>query len=93
MLLLLNLKIPLLQVRIGNKTISGVGTWEGVYFSEELKIALTMGYTIEIISGRLIVNRFSEILLIGRIHRKGGLRKLYNMRIAPPARCNRFIKR
>ena len=38
---LLNLNIPLLQSRIkienGYKTISPVGKWLGIYFSEELK--------------------------------------------------------
>jgi hypothetical protein len=35
----LDLETPLLQVRITNKTICGLGTWESVYFSEELKLA------------------------------------------------------
>ena len=39
-----DLNIPLLQVRRNGETISPLGTWTDWYFSEELKLAMTLGY-------------------------------------------------
>jgi len=51
----LDLKIPLLQKKIetneGFRTLSPVGKWTGVYFSEELKEAAKLGYTFKILRG------------------------------------------
>ena len=48
-----DLNIPLLQLRRNGKTISPLVTWTDWYFSEELKLALTLGYKFEIIEGVL----------------------------------------
>jgi hypothetical protein len=54
-----DINVPLLQKKIelskglGERTIAPVGTWTGVYFSEELKEALLMGYTYKIYRGYL----------------------------------------
>ncbi len=47
-----NLKIPFLTIKdleLGH--IAPLGTWSGIYFSEEIKLAQTLGYKIEIING------------------------------------------
>lgn len=50
-----DLKIPILQTHIktdgGTRTISPLGTWRGVYFSEEIKNARKFGYEFEILRG------------------------------------------
>jgi hypothetical protein len=61
-----DMKIPLLQIRIkignGTRTIAPVGTWTGVYFSEELYNAEKYGYRFKILRGYLFnkANIFSE---------------------------------
>lgn len=56
------IKIPLLQKRLkvnGNtSTISPLGVWKGVYFSEELYNAINFGYKIEVIRGFLFDKDF-----------------------------------
>jgi len=51
----INLKHPIIQTRIktkdGIRTIAGVGTWNDMLFSEEIKNATKYGYTFEITSG------------------------------------------
>jgi len=42
---------PFLQVHIKNKTVAGLGTFEGVFYSKEIKHALTLGYKIKILHG------------------------------------------
>jgi len=55
------IKHPILQRRFKFKgvysTISPVGSWEGVYFSEELKNALKYGYKFEVINGFIFTNK------------------------------------
>lgn len=50
-----NLHIPILQLRMstnkGIHTISPLGIWKGVYFSEEIKNAKLHGYTFKVIRG------------------------------------------
>ena len=52
-----DMKIPLLQTRIKTnsvtKTISPLGTWKGVYFSEEIYNAMAHGYKFKILRGYL----------------------------------------
>jgi len=52
-----NIKHPILQTHIktkdGIRTVSPLGSWEGWYFSEELKNALNFGYKFEISRGYL----------------------------------------
>jgi len=61
-----NLNIPILQTKVdtgnGLRTISPLGTWTGVYFSEELNNALNYGYKFKIIRGYLFKkeNIFTE---------------------------------
>nr|YP_010697778.1 hypothetical protein P1R16_mgp18 [Porodaedalea niemelaei]WCF76674.1 hypothetical protein [Porodaedalea niemelaei] len=44
---------PLLPYKVNESTVYGVGTWEGWYYSEELKNAAKYGYTYEIKAGYL----------------------------------------
>ena len=37
---------PLLPVRMKNRLVYATGKWQGVYFTEELKLARNLGYTI-----------------------------------------------
>lgn len=48
-----DLQLPLLQTKIDGRTVSPLGTWTGWYFSEELKLALTLGYKIEVLEAVL----------------------------------------
>lgn len=52
-----NIKHPILQTKInvdgGSRTIAGVGTWKGWYFSEELYNAEKYGYKFKILQGYL----------------------------------------
>ncbi len=47
----LDMKRPVLPFHKEGKTIYPVGTWEGVYFSEELKAVEKLGYKIKLIKG------------------------------------------
>jgi DNA polymerase type B, organellar and viral len=65
----LDINIPLLQKKIKTdkdveRTIAPVGNWTGVYFSEELKKALSLGYKFKIYRGYLFekANIFSEFV-------------------------------
>ena len=66
-----DLNIPLLQVRRNGKTITPLGTWTDWYFSEELKLALTLGYKFEVLEGILFER--GEIF-------SGFVTSLYNLR-------------
>ena len=44
-----NIKVPLLIHREEGKVIHPVGTWKGIYFSEELKAVINYGYKVEIL--------------------------------------------
>ena len=59
-----NLYIPLLQTKVNGTSIAPLGTWTGWYFSEELKLALTLGYTFEVLEGVLFErgNIFSDFV-------------------------------
>jgi DNA polymerase type B, organellar and viral len=66
-----NLNEPILQLRfkLNNsiRTIAPLGTWEGMYFSEEINNAIKYGYKIEVLSGYLfekknIFNDYVEYL-------------------------------
>lgn len=52
-----DLYTPLLQTKLktenGKRTVSPVGNWIGTYFSEELKEAIKLGYSIKILRGYL----------------------------------------
>jgi hypothetical protein len=52
-----NLNVPILQTRVKTnysyKTVAPLGSWEGWYFSEEIKYAEKHGYTFEVKSGYL----------------------------------------
>ena len=51
-----NIEIQLLPYKIDNETIHPIGSWIGVYFTEELKIIAKYGYKIELIK----VYKFSK---------------------------------
>lgn len=46
-----DIRVPILLTRINRSTIAPIGTWEGMYFSEELYNAESYGYKFEIIFG------------------------------------------
>nr|YP_010160567.1 DNA polymerase [Gymnopilus junonius]QRH17753.1 DNA polymerase [Gymnopilus junonius] len=46
-----NIKIPILPYRALGKTFYPLGKWKGVYFSEEIKEAIKLGYKIEPLTG------------------------------------------
>jgi hypothetical protein len=46
-----SMKRPVLPFHLNGKTIYPVGTWTGVYFSEELKAVAKLGYKITLIRG------------------------------------------
>jgi hypothetical protein len=46
-----NMLRPVLPFHMNGKTIYPVGTWKGVYFSEELKAVVKLGYQIRLIRG------------------------------------------
>ena len=43
-----SVKTPVLPHRLNNKNIYGYGTWTGVYFSEEIRACLKLGYTFKL---------------------------------------------
>lgn len=57
-----NLYMPLLQTQVNGTSLAALGSWEGWYFSEELKFALKLGYTFEVYEGVLFErgNVFSD---------------------------------
>ena len=50
--------IPILPIKYNDRLICPVGTWEGTYFSEELKEAAKAGYSFEILDGYRFDNTF-----------------------------------
>lgn len=44
-----NLTIPLLPFKVDNETLHPLGSWIGIYFSEELKTIVKYGYKVELI--------------------------------------------
>nr|YP_009498234.1 hypothetical protein [Lactifluus piperatus]AWX53020.1 hypothetical protein [Lactifluus piperatus] len=44
-----NIEIPLLPFKVYNETLHPIGSWIGVYFSEELKTIVKYGYRVELI--------------------------------------------
>jgi len=46
-----SMKRPVLPFHFNGKTIYPIGTWKGVYFSEELKAVVKLGYQITLIRG------------------------------------------
>lgn len=58
-----DLQVPLLQTKVrtkngGVRTIAGLGSWTGMYFSEELKKAKSIGYKIKVLSGYLFEKEY-----------------------------------
>jgi len=47
----IDMKRPVLPFHLKGKTIYPVGSWKGVYFSEELKAVVKLGYQIKLIRG------------------------------------------
>jgi len=71
-----DLKYPILQTRIktkhGTRTVAPLGTWTGVYYSEELALAKQYGYTFKILRGCL----FKKQNIF-----EGFIEKLYNIKV------------
>ena len=44
-----NINIPLCPFKVNNETIHPVGSWIGIYFTEELKAVQNSGYKVELI--------------------------------------------
>ena len=74
-----NLNIPILQTHVkteeGTRTISPLGTWEGMYLSEELYNAKKFGYKFEVMWGYTFKSDYIF---------KGWVDNLYNMRLSYP---------
>jgi len=74
-----NLKHPILQTHIktkdGVRTISPLGTWQGMFFSEELKNSLKYGYKFEVLWGYT----FNKSYVF-----KDFVDNLYNLRLTYP---------
>lgn len=58
----LDMSKPMLPLREDNKTIFPVGKWKGIYFSEELKAMLPLGYKFKLLSGY----EFSKMILFDK---------------------------
>jgi len=71
----LDLPVPILLTKIGNKTVAGLGSWSGWYFTEELKFAIEQGYKVKVLKGYIFerANIFS-----------GYIDTMYNMRLQYP---------
>jgi hypothetical protein len=73
------LEHPILQRRIktvnGNRTIAGLGTWEGWIFSEEMDNAVKYGYTFEIFKGY----EFNKADIFSKY-----INKMFNLRLQYP---------
>ena len=46
-----HIQIPLLPVNRDDKLITPTGKWEGIYFTEELKLAQKIGYKVKVLDG------------------------------------------
>jgi len=54
-----NIEHPILQIKMGTKTIAPTGTFYGMFYSEELKNAVKFGYTYEILRGYIFTDRIN----------------------------------
>lgn len=74
-----NLNIPILQTHhkmdVGMRTISPLGSWSGMYFSEELYNARKFGYQFEVLWGYTFKSDYIF---------KGYVDTLYNLRLSYP---------
>lgn len=75
------MKIPILQTRIktknGLRTVAPLGTWTGIYFSEEINNALKYGYKFQILRGYLfekqkIFSEYVDLLFNMKVNSKSG---------------------
>jgi hypothetical protein len=66
---------PILQIHVNNSTISPLGSWEGMYFSEELYNAKKYGYKFEILWGYIFDKEYIF---------KEYVNDLYNLRLSYP---------
>jgi len=69
-----NIEILLLPLKIFNETIHPIGSWIGIYFTEELKAVEKFGYKIELIK----VYNFSKADIFSKY-----IEYLYNIKKQP----------
>ena len=50
-----NINIPLCPFKVDNETIHPIGSWIGIYFTEELKAVENSGYKVELIKVYILV--------------------------------------
>lgn len=67
-----DLNMPLLMTKLDGRTVAPLGSWTGWYFTEELKLAATLGYKLEVVEGvlyerRKIFARYVETLYTMRL--------------------------
>jgi hypothetical protein len=79
-----NLEVPLLPFKLNNETIHPLGSWIGLYFSEELKEVVKHGYKVELImvyefSKENIFNDYIEYFYNIKKNSKGALRYIAKM--------------
>ena len=53
-----NIYIPFLQIKKKYQIIAPIGTWKGIYFSEELKFAKFLGYRFKSLYGLALKNLY-----------------------------------
>jgi DNA polymerase type B, organellar and viral len=81
-----NMAIPLLPFKIDNETLHPLGSWIGVYFTEELKAVEKYGYKIELIkvykfSQSNIFTKYIEYFYNIKKNSKGALRLIAKMHL------------
>jgi len=68
-----NLEHPILQTHVNNMTMSPLGTWEMMIYSEEMKNAIKYGYKFEVLRGYYFESK--------KIVFKEYISELYNLRL------------
>nr|YP_010852411.1 DNA polymerase [Lactarius subindigo]WGL35963.1 DNA polymerase [Lactarius subindigo] len=81
-----DMEIPLLPFKVDNETIHPLGSWIGVYFTEELKAVANYGYKIELIkvyhfSKSNIFNKYIEYFYNIKKLATGALRLIAKMHL------------
>jgi DNA polymerase type B, organellar and viral len=81
-----NMEIPLLPFKLFNETLHPLGSWIGIYFSEELKAITKYGYKVELIkvynfSKATIFDKYIEYFYNIKKFASGALRDISKMHL------------
>lgn len=77
-----DLHVPLLQTKLEGRTVAALGSWTAWYFSEEIKMAESMGYRFEVIEavlyerGQIFKDYVSNLYLMRQSYAKSDPRNL-----------------